>query len=160
MASGGPRNRSGPRPSETSATSDRRGFKLTALPAEGYRGEAPAFPLPEESWRELEVWAQAWQMPQACAWSLLSESWRVPTVAMWVRVRVRCEALDASPTLLAQMHRLADQIGMTTAGLSEMGWKVAPDELAVRAASREAEAPAAPAEKRQRRLRVAADGGA
>ena len=29
-----------------------------------------------------------------------------------------------------QLHHFADQIGMTTAGLAEMGWKVAVDALA------------------------------
>lgn len=55
------------------------------------------------------------------------------TVAMWVRVKVRCEDSEAPASLLGQLHRFADQIGMTTAGLAEMGWKVAVDELAVKA---------------------------
>jgi len=59
-----------------------------------------------------------------------SESWRVDTVALWVRVKVRCEDGEAGAALLGQLHRFADQIGMTTAGLAEMGWKVAVDELA------------------------------
>jgi hypothetical protein len=132
MTSGGRRNRNGAVPDPTSGRSDRRGFKLTALPAEGYRGEAPEFPLPDPSDRELEVWADAWRTPQACAWSMPSEAWRARTVALWVRTVVRCEAADAPASLLSQLHRFADQIGMTTAGLAEMGWKVAVDELAAR----------------------------
>ena len=132
---GGARNRSGPKPSEGSGRSDRRGYSLTALPAEGYSGEIPDFPLPTPSERELEVWEQAWRTPQACAWSLPSESWRVRTVAMWVRMTVRCEEPDAPAALLGQLHRFADQIGMTTAGLAEMGWKVAVDEVAAKAAT-------------------------
>ena len=138
MSRGGARNRSGPKPDETSGRSDARGYSLTALPAEGYRGEVPDFPLPQPSERELEVWSQAWTTPQACAWSMPSESWRTPTVAMWVRVRVRCEAEDAGAALLGQLHRFADQIGMTTAGLAEMGWKVAVDETAVKRADKPA----------------------
>lgn len=127
---GGRRNRSGPAADETSGRSDRRGFALTALPAEGYDGPVPEFPLPDPSERELEVWEQAWRTPQACAWSMPSEAWRQRSVAMWVRTSVRCEAPDAGAALLAQVHRFADQIGLTTAGLAEMGWKVAVDELA------------------------------
>lgn len=134
MASGGARNRSGPPPREDSATSDRRGYSLTALPAEGYAGPAPEFPLPDQSDRELAVWTSAWRTPQACAWSLPSEVWRTRTVAMWVRLSVRCEAEDAPASLLAQLHRFADQIGMTTAGLAEMGWKVAVDEVGAKRA--------------------------
>lgn len=133
MPKGGARNRSGPQASEDSGRSDRRGYSLTALPAQGYQGEPPEFPLPSPTARELEVWAETWRTPQACAWSMPSEAWRMETVAMWVRVKVRCEDSEAPASLLGQLHRFADQIGMTTAGLAEMGWKVAVDELAVKA---------------------------
>lgn len=128
MPRGGARNRSGPRPDVDSARSEARGYKLDALPSEGYAGAAPDFPLPDPSKRELEAWAWAWTTPQACAWSLPAESWRQQTVALWVRTKVRCEEPDAPSSLIAQLHRLADQIGMTTAGLSEMGWRVASDD--------------------------------
>ena len=147
MAHGGARNRSGPAPQEGSGRSDRRGYSLTALPAEGYAGEAPKFPLPDPSDRELEVWEQAWRTPQACAWSMPSESWRIRTVAMWVRISVRCEDRDAPASILAQVHRLADQIGMTTAGLAEMGWKVAVDEVAAKAAEKSEEAKPRPSSR-------------
>jgi hypothetical protein len=123
MARGGSRNRSGPPPVEGSRTSDRRGYTLTALPPAGYDGEAPNFPLPAASDRELEVWAQAWTTPQACAWSL--EPWRHRTVALWCRWSVRMEAEDASAALGNVVVRFADQIGMTPAGLKENGWKIA-----------------------------------
>ena len=144
MAShGGYRNRSGNKPVEGSARSDRRGYKLEALPAEGYQGPIPAFPLPNVTDRELEVWESAWRTPQACAWSLPSESWRIETVALWVRVRVRCEDPDAMVGAYAQLHRFADQIGMTTAGLAEMGWKIAADDKAlVTSAGQNQKAPA------------------
>lgn len=129
VASGGSRNRAGRPADPNSFRSQRRGFSLTALPAEGYTGPVPDWPLPEQSEREAEVWAQAWRTPQACAWSQPSESWRVRTVALWVRMSVRCEHPEAAASLLSQLHRFADQIGMTTAGLSEMGWKVAVDEV-------------------------------
>ena len=153
MSSGGARNRSGPPPSEGSGRSDARGYSLTALPAEGYAGDVPDFPLPQVSSREFEVWEQAWRTPQACAWSMPSEAWRVRSVAMWVRLSVRAEDPEAGAALYAQLHRFADQIGMTTAGLAEMGWKVAVDETTGRRAEKvEASAP-----KRERRLRPVAD---
>jgi hypothetical protein len=68
------------------------------------------------------------------------------------RLSVRCEDPEAGAALLGQLHRFADQIGMTTAGLAEMGWRVAVDEVATKAA---AAAPAQPAAPRARRLRVA-----
>jgi hypothetical protein len=141
MTSGGARNRSGPPPREDSARSDARGFSLQALPSEGWAGEIPEFPLLDASGRELEVWAAAWRTPQACAWSMPSERWRVRSVAMWVRLSVRCEDPEVGAALLGQLHRFADQIGMTTAGLAEMGWKVAVNEVATKREEK-SEAPA------------------
>lgn len=152
MTSGGRRNRNH-KPVEGSARSDARGFTLTALPAEGFRGPVPDWPLPVPLERELEVWEWAWRTPQACAWSLPSESWRARTVALWVRVSVRCEDADAPASLFAQLHRLADQVGLTTAGLAEMGWKVAVDEVAAQRSQRPAVEPV----RRERRLRAAGD---
>jgi len=123
MARGGARNRSGPAPDPHSGRSARRGLSFQALPNEGYRGEVPEFPLAGPSERELEVWAEAWRTPQAAAWA--REPWRHRTVALWVRTSVRCEEPDAGAALLAQVHRFADQIGLTPAGLKENGWAIA-----------------------------------
>jgi hypothetical protein len=51
---------------------------------------------------------------------------------------VRCEDLEAGAALLGQLHRFADQIGLTTAGLAEMGWKVAIDKVAEKRVEHEA----------------------
>lgn len=158
MTSGGRRNRSGPPKQENSARSDRAGYSLTALPAQGYDGPVPEFPLPNPTDRELEVWAQAWRTPQACAWSMPSESWRARTVAMWVRLSVRCEAEDAGAALLAQLHRFADQIGMTTAGLAEMGWKVAVDETAKKREAKADEEPEGRPKSSRDRMKVVKGG--
>lgn len=124
MSRGGARNRSGPQKQEGSRTSERASFVLTALPPTGYDAEAPTFPLPLASERELELWAQVWTTPQACAWSL--EPWRHHVVAMYVRTFVLAEnAEEPNAALLGQIHRFGDQIGMTPAGLKENGWKIA-----------------------------------
>lgn len=153
----GGHNRSGPQPQEGSGRSDARGYSLTALPSEGYDGEIPEFPLPNPKQRELDVWEQTWRLPQACAWSLPSEAWRQRTVAMWVRVSVRAEEPDAPATVLAQLHRFADQIGLTTAGLAEMGWKVAVDQVAEKSAAKSS-ASSKPKSSRDRMKLVASNG--
>jgi len=179
VARGGARNRSGPAADPASGRSDARGYKLTALPAEGFAGEVPEFSLPRRSVfytevvdkrpvrvfdedattqvadRELELWAWAWSTPQACAWSMPSERWRSYTVAMWVRTAVICESSDATAADKNSLHRFADQIGLTTAGLSEMGWKVAVDEVGAKAADKAAESVPEPVPSRPRRLRSA-----
>lgn len=152
VTSGGKRNRNR-QPDESSGRSERRGYSLAALPAEGYQGDAPDFPLPEPTSREIELWEWSWSTPQACAWSMPSESWRVRTVALWVRLSVKCEDPEVGAAHLAQLHRFADQIGMTTAGLAEMGWRIQVDDLAERAAHRPA-TPVSEQPKRERRLRA------
>lgn len=128
MPSGGARNRSGPPPDPNSLKSARLGLTFTALPAEGYDGEPPDFPLPDVTFNERSLWLWAWKQPQAAAWA--KEPWRWPNVALWVRTFVKCAAEDAKAAEVNSLHRLADEIGMTTAGLKHNGWKIAADQLA------------------------------
>lgn len=123
MARGGSRNRSGPAADPSSLRSAARGLVFRPLPASGFDGDAPSFPLPDPCERELVVWGEAWRTPQACAW--VDEPWRWRTVAMWVRWSVRMEADDASAALGNVVVRFADQIGLTPAGLRENGWSIA-----------------------------------
>jgi hypothetical protein len=88
------------------------------------------------------VWAKLWKTPQAAAWA--GESWRWPTVGQYVRWSVRMEAADAPASLGAVVMRLADQIGMTPAGLRENGWQVAKDEVAAKRDEQAAAALASP----------------
>ncbi|GIG27175.1 hypothetical protein [Cellulomonas denverensis] len=163
MTRGGARNRSGPQADPKSGRSDRRGFSLTALPNEGYRGEAPDFPLPpavvifeyfedkqkvrevdqgaseSRREREAELWEWAWRTPQAAAWA--RESWRWQTVAMWVRTSAICESPEATAADKNALHRFADQIGMTPAGLKENGWAIAAAEIEPQESAPAAEQP-------------------
>ena len=105
--------------------------------------------------REAGLWAWAWATPQAVAW--VTEPWRWQAIAHWVRTSVICESDEATASDRGSLHRFADQIGLTPAGLRENGWAIAADEVApVRAAKAAAETkPAAPV----RRLRPVAGGG-
>lgn len=147
MARGGARNRSGPAADPNSGRSARRGLSLQALPNEGFQGEIPGFPLMRRAvyrWeyedkrryqlldedatqavadREAELWEWAWRTPQAAAWA--REPWRWQTVAMWVRTFVICEGDEATAADKGAIHRFADQIGLTPAGLKENGWAIA-----------------------------------
>lgn len=178
MARGGARNRSGPPADPNSGRSDRRGFKLTALPSEGYQGEVPEFPLPPavvifeyfedkkkvreldegatESRREREqaLWEWAWSTPQACAWSMAP--WRWHSVAMWVRTSAICESSEATAADKNALHRFADQIGLTPAGLKENGWAIAVDETA---AKRDEKPAAAPRSSSRSKLKVVSGNG-
>lgn len=158
MPKGGARNRSGPQPDPESGRSEQRGFSLSALPAQGYDGPVPEFPLPRvlvyDIWfegkerhkvldleatearheRELGLWRWLWRTPQAAAWAC--EPWRWHTVAMWVRTSAICESAEATAADKNGLHRFADQIGLTPAGLKENGWAIATDEVAARRTER------------------------
>ena len=164
MASGGARNRSGPAPVKGSGRSEARGLVFTALPREGHKGRAPKFPLMPRAVlrvvdvdatdavarREAELWRWAWRTPQAAAWAQPGQEWRRHSVAMWVRTAVICESSEATAADKNSLHRFADQIGLTPAGLAENGWAIAQDELALRRDEKGAE----PADRPQRRMRA------
>ena len=156
MARGGARNRSGPAADPNSGRSERRGYKLTALPSEGYKGEVPDFPLPGASDRELAVWDGLWATPQACAWSM--QSWRWGQIADMVRMQVRGEGEDAPVGVYAALRAARADLGLTPAGLKENGWAIAADEIAAKAAAN-AEAAAPPRRSSRDRLSVVNGGG-
>ena len=160
MASGGARNRSGPQADPNSGRSDRRGFKLTALPSEGYSGKVPELAdfMPDATPRHEQVWAQLWTTPQACAWSM--ESWRWPVVADLVKWLVRSEPAEAPASLATAVRQLRDDVGLSKAGLTQQGWAIAVDEVAAKAAGKSDE-PAKPARSSSRsRFQVVASGDA
>lgn len=147
---GGARNRSGPGVDPRSGRSDARGVRFAALPAEGFEGDAPEFPLPSASEREKAVWAALWETPQAAAWSL--QSWRWDQIADLVRMQVRSEAEDAPVGIYSQVRAARADLGLTPAGLKENGWAIAADEVAEKR-EEQAAGPEAPV----RRLRAVSD---
>ena len=148
MASGGARAVSGPPPREGSGRSEERGFKLSAIPASGFRGRIPKFPLPQRRitrWeyedktryevldteataateeREVALWKWAWRTPQASVWARPEYHYLQQLVARWVRQAVLCEGGSSSASDHAQLHRYAEQVGLTPAGLQRLGWKI------------------------------------
>jgi hypothetical protein len=71
---------------------------------------------------ESALWKLLWRTPQAAAW--ISEPWRHETIATYVRWRVRMHDPEAPASIGATVIRLADQIGLTPAGLRENGWEL------------------------------------
>lgn len=141
MASGGPRARSGPPPNQFSARSEGKDF--TELPAKGFTGYVPVFPLPDAGdgtrKRELQLWKRLWRYPQAAVWS--REKWRHDAVAHYVRISIRVE-LGAKAAEVNAMLRLRDEIGLSPAGMVLNGWKIGEDEIKEKRDAKKAEAPA------------------
>lgn len=143
---GGARSRSGPPKNLFSGRTQASDLELVELPARGFRGYIPVFPLPKQDLavdservykRELALWKQIWRTPQAAVWS--REKWRQLSVAQFVRLAVRVEEPTAKAADSGAMLRLQDHIGLTPTGMSLNGWVVAEDETAVRRAEKRAE---------------------
>ena len=135
MARGGVRNRNGMAPDPNSARSDKAGIKFLQLPQEGYSGRVPAFPIPNlmtdderpkvdpVSKREKVLWGRYWKLPQAAAW--IGDEWRWEALALMCRLEATAELNPSrSATLVGQLHRFRDQLGLTPAGLRENGWQI------------------------------------
>ena len=148
MTSGGARNRSGPPPDPNSIRSRKKGLTFRHLPPGGYDGKPPRFPLPNKTTREQRVWRQVWQYPQAAVWA--EQPRFLDDVALYVRVKVESEVHDASPSTRTVLFRLRDAIGLSAAGMKELGWLIGPDEEPV---AGDAE-PASAAEAARNRLKV------
>lgn len=127
---GGARSRSGPKPAMHSARSDARDLRALRLPVGGYDGDFPPLSelLPDATDREGAVWADLWRTPQAAQWA--REAWRWRSIAMYVRWLTRAEDPEATAATITAAQRLADQIGMTPAGLKENGWLIVADDSA------------------------------
>lgn len=136
----GGHGRSGPPQDANSGRSERRGYKLTALPSEGFAGEVPdlADYLIKPAARHQAVWEELWATPQACVWSI--EHWRVAVVADLTRYIVRMDADDCPASYATAIRQLRDDLGLSTAGLKQNGWSVAADEVGAKATER-ADAP-------------------
>jgi hypothetical protein len=118
-------SRSGPAPSSVDrshkAKADSQGW--TTLPAEGRKGDTPAFPLIDPNGREREIWERLWGMPQAVQWEASNLEIEV---AAYVRLLARAELPDSVAMLWAQVKQIGESLGLTAAGMLRNKWTVAP----------------------------------
>jgi len=99
MASGGARLNSGPAPDPSSYSSLKKDWDT--LPASGFAGPVPVWPLPSQSERESELWDIYWRKPQAIIWDRNNQQLEV---ALHVR-RISEVELPDSPTALGTLVR-------------------------------------------------------
>lgn len=154
MTSGGPRRNSGTSPDPTALRRDRAGdAEWIALPAGGYDGPVPDFPLPRAiqfsrffqdgkkvavedegetlaHWdAELDLWVELWQKPQAAMWAKLGMEYEV---AAYVRAFLESVQAEASAGLKTAALRMSAEIGLSLPGMHSFRWKFSEDELAVK----------------------------
>lgn len=151
MPSGGARARSGPAPDPSALRRDRKDDKeWLSLPAEGFKGVAPIFPLPKilvynvywvdkERVRELDegatearwdaetsMWDELWQKPQAAMWDALGLKFQV---AAYIRAYLESTGPDSNAGLKTAALRMEAELGLSTVGMNALRWKFSADEV-------------------------------
>ena len=95
------------------------------LPAEGFAGDAPAFPLPqgepELASAEDDLWWLLWRKPQAAAWHALGLDLQV---ASYVRAFLESNVPGASAGLKTAVLRMETELGLSVAGMRQNLWKI------------------------------------
>lgn len=146
---------SGPPPNPASRRqSGNQAHTWTDLPADGFDGPIPSWPLlgldgmgdAADAFhdRELDVWSAVWRSPQAAAWAL--NGW-THDVALYVRFLVIGETGDLKAATEARMW--SDRLGLNPAAMLKNRWRVRGDEVAA--------ARVEPAKAARKRLKVVAD---
>jgi hypothetical protein len=120
MTSGGARARSGPAPDPNSYRSQNKDW--VELPAAGFDGIAPDFPLPDALTAELELWVDLWAKPQAAAWDSLGLKYQV---AAYVRAFLESVTAGAVSGLKTAVLRMETELGLSIAGMRQNGWRIA-----------------------------------
>lgn len=130
MTSGGARARSGPAPDPNALRRDRADdASWVTLPAAGYAGVVPEFPLSDALTVEVELWARLWCKPQAAMWAKLGLEFEV---AAYVRAFLESTVADASAGLKTAVLRMGAEIGLSLPGMHSLRWKFSEDELSAR----------------------------
>lgn len=130
MTSGGARARSGPPADPNALRRDRKDDRAwVTLPAEGFQGDAPAWPLGSSAPAELDLWTRLWAKPQAFMWDQLQLEFEV---AAYVRAFLESVEPEASAGLKTAVLRMSAELGLSTVGMGQLRWKIAVDEIAER----------------------------
>lgn len=139
---------SGPPPNPQSRKqSGSQAHTWTDLPAGGFTGPVPAWPLcvnDEAGGRELDVWRTIWRTPQAAAWSRLG--W-FHDVAMYVRFMVVAESGNIKAA--TEARQWSDRLGLNPTAMLKNRWRVRVDEVGEKRTGKSEPA------SRRRRLKVA-----
>jgi hypothetical protein len=132
MGSGGARSRSGPAPDPHALRRDRKDDAAwVTLPAEGFAGDVPEWPLSvgELASFEAEYWAELWRKPQAVMWAKLDMARQV---AAYVRAFAEAAEPKASAGLKTAVLRMEAELGLSLPGMHSLRWRFSEDELAAK----------------------------
>lgn len=93
-----------------------------SLPADGRKGQAPAWPL---DGRPPAGWAELWRLPQAVMWEKQSSHLQIANYLL-IR-RAAHEALMAgepNAALLSELRQVEDRIGLSAMSMRRLQWEI------------------------------------
>lgn len=120
---GGARVNSGPLPKDPAARRRRNLPAQTSrvLPAEGYQGPLPEWPLGRCTKSVASVWERLWRKPQAAAWVDLGYEFTVARLALLMVQAVKPGVL---PAILSEVRQIEDRLGLNPAAMQRLRWEV------------------------------------
>lgn len=101
------------------------------LPAEGYKGDIPDWPLAEATEYELFRWEKMWRKPQAAQWIRMGIE---EVIARYVRIAILAESTDketsvAMSNIKGEARQLEQGLGLGAKALQNLSWKIVADEV-------------------------------
>jgi hypothetical protein len=94
------------------------------LPAEGFQGDVPEWPLGDPTALEAEMWARYWRKPQAAAWSRMH---LVDEVALYVRAFLLGAAGEVKA--MTESRQMGDRLGLNPTAMLKNRWRVVADQV-------------------------------
>lgn len=93
------------------------------LPAEGYQGPLPRWPLETVPYDKLirSVWRRVWRTPQAAAWIQLG--W-LDEVANYTRLVAASQSPELDLKVLTECRQYADRLGLNTMAMLRHHWRI------------------------------------
>lgn len=95
------------------------------LPAEGYTGDIPPWPLARKTPADAQLWADLWRDPQAAQWARLGLGVR----RILARYVVLQRKATTDPAVSAECRQLETSLGISPLAMLRLQWVVAADEL-------------------------------
>lgn len=116
---------SGPAPNPSSRRqSGTQAHTWLDLPAEGYQGEIPEWPLGAATDTELAMWTRYWRKPQAAAWARIA---LVDEVALYVRVFLVGATGDVKA--MTEARQCGERLGLNPTAMLKNRWRVVADQV-------------------------------
>jgi len=110
----------GPAPNPHARRRNKRPDWLS-LPADGYDGPIPAWPLnTDPADAEMDLWLSLWRTPQAAAWA---EGGFARVVARYVTIVCLVE-INPIAALLGEVRQMEDRLGLSPMAMKRLQWEV------------------------------------